>query len=70
MINLEQAFRLDVDLAPPLDVQEAPQGYRRVIPITGGTFSGDRIDGVILRAARTGTWCAMMALSIFGRATR
>lgn len=48
MINLEQAFRLDVDLAPPLDVQEAPQGYRRVIPITGGTFSGDRIDGVIL----------------------
>lgn len=48
MISLKPAFRLDVDLAPALEVQETPQGYRRVIPITGGTFHGDSIEGTIL----------------------
>jgi hypothetical protein len=48
MIGLKKAFCLDVNLAPALDVQETPQGYRRVIPITGGHFSGERINGTIL----------------------
>jgi hypothetical protein len=48
MISLKPAFRLDVELDPALDIQETPQGYRRVIPITGGKFHGDRISGTIL----------------------
>jgi len=47
-LTLRHAFRLDVDLAPPLDVQQTPQGHRRVIPITGGVFRGDRIQGTVL----------------------
>lgn len=48
MIELRKAFRLDVCLAPPLEVKETPLGYRRVIPITGGTFKGERLEGTIL----------------------
>ena len=46
--QLRHAFRLDVDLAPPLDIQQTPQGHRRVIPITGGVFHGERIRGLVL----------------------
>jgi hypothetical protein len=48
MISFKPALRLDVSLARPLDVQETPNGYRRVIPITGGHFSGERVKGQIL----------------------
>lgn len=40
-------FTLNVDLAPMLDIGMGPNGYRRVIPITGGRFEG-RISGDIL----------------------
>jgi hypothetical protein len=47
MLELKLAFRLDVELDPPIEIQETPMGYRRVIPITGGRFTG-RIQGEIL----------------------
>lgn len=40
-------FTLDVDLGPMQDIGEGPNGYRRIIPITGGRFEG-RISGDIL----------------------
>jgi hypothetical protein len=46
--DLELAFEARALLAPPLNVGETPQGTRRVIPITGGTFSGPRLRGAIL----------------------
>jgi len=48
MIHLKKVCRLDVTLAPPLEIAETPAGFRRVIPITGGTFTGERINGTIL----------------------
>ncbi len=42
------AFRLDVELAPPIEVGLTHRGLRRVIPIIGGTFEGARIKGRIL----------------------
>jgi hypothetical protein len=42
------AFTLDVHLAPPIEVGEVPGGFRRVIPITGGTFDGPMLSGEIM----------------------
>jgi hypothetical protein len=47
-IQCRHAFRLDVELRPAVEVGPTFAGMRRVIPITGGRFKGDRIQGVIL----------------------
>lgn len=46
--DLELAFEARAALAAPLVVGPTPQGARRVVPITGGTFSGTAMRGVIL----------------------
>ncbi|MFF3500192.1 DUF3237 domain-containing protein [Streptomyces sp. NPDC003247] len=46
--STRHAFTLEVELAPPIDVGETPHGRRRVIPITGGTFSGPDARGQVL----------------------
>ena len=48
MIKTQALFRIDVELAPFQDIGEVPGGYRRVIPITGGKFTGERLSGKIL----------------------
>jgi hypothetical protein len=35
-------------LGPPHELGETPLGRRRVIPITGGTFRGERLSGRVL----------------------
>jgi hypothetical protein len=35
-------------LAPPQELGETPQGRRRIIGITGGRFSGERLSGHVL----------------------
>ena len=47
-MQLKPLMRLEVALAPVLDVGEGPNGYRQVIPIVGGTFVGNRLRGEIL----------------------
>lgn len=47
-IDLKRVFRLDVDLAPPLEIMDRPNGNRRVIRITGGRFHGERLNGKII----------------------
>jgi hypothetical protein len=47
-IQLKHALRLDVELAPAVEVGHTYLGMRRVIPIIGGTFHGERIQGKIL----------------------
>lgn len=42
---------LDVRVGAPIDVGEGPHGRRRVIPILGGTFTGERVSGRILGGA-------------------
>lgn len=46
--DLELAFEAQAMLAAPLVVGTTPQGARRVVPITGGTFSGAAMRGAIL----------------------
>ena len=35
----------------PIDVGDGPHGRRRIVPIVGGTFSGERLSGRILGGA-------------------
>ena len=46
--DLELAFEAHATLAAPIVVGATPEGARRVIPITGGTFAGAAMRGVIL----------------------
>lgn len=45
---LEYVLTLHVTIADGYDVGATPHGYRRVIPITGGTFAGPRLHGDVL----------------------
>jgi len=42
------AWEAVVDIAPLIDMGDSPQGHRRMIPITGGTFVGPRLRGRVL----------------------
>jgi len=47
-MNLEHAMDIHVQVGEPLEVGTTPAGRRRIIPITGGTFAGQRIKGKVL----------------------
>jgi hypothetical protein len=46
--RLEPLFRAVVEIATPLSVGMTPLGERRIIPITGGWFEGERLAGDVL----------------------
>ena len=48
MIETEFLCRIEVALEPVRDLGETPLGRRRIIGITGGTFSGPRLSGKVL----------------------
>lgn len=37
-----------VDVGLPVDVGTTPEGHRRIVPITGGTFDGPHVKGKVL----------------------
>jgi hypothetical protein len=47
-LNLQPLLRAEITLAPPQELGETPQGRRRIIGITGGRFSGERLAGRVL----------------------
>ena len=49
--RLTRVYRLEATLAPPLELGETAQGHRRIVPLTGGTFSGPEISGMLLPGA-------------------
>ena len=49
--RLTFVFRLDATLAPPLDFGDVLAGRRRIVPLTGGTFTGPRLSGTLLPGA-------------------
>jgi muconolactone delta-isomerase len=49
--RLTQVYRLEATLAPPLELGETAQGHRRIVPLTGGTFSGPELSGRLLPGA-------------------
>ena len=46
MIDFKPLFQLQASVDPP-QVIEGPLGKRLFIPITGGTFCGDRLSGIV-----------------------
>ena len=44
-------YRLEATLGQPLDLGEIPQGHRRIVPLTGGTFVGPEINGTLVPGA-------------------
>jgi hypothetical protein len=47
-LKLQPLFRAEITLAPPQELGETPHGRRRIIPITGGRVSGERVSGRVL----------------------
>ncbi len=49
--RLTRVYRLEAMLGQPLELGETPQGHRRIVPLTGGTFSGPELRGTLLPGA-------------------
>jgi hypothetical protein len=49
--RLTLVYRLEATLAEPLDLGDVTQGHRRIVPLTGGTFSGPDLNGRLLPGA-------------------
>jgi hypothetical protein len=47
-VELRFVMELRVEIDPALEVGTTPHGFRRVIPITGGTFEGPDLRGIVL----------------------
>src|SRR5579863_1097556 len=49
--RLTLVYRLEATLGQPLDLGDTPQGHRRIVPLTGGTFAGPELNGTLLPGA-------------------
>jgi hypothetical protein len=49
--RLSLIYRLEATLGQPLDLGERPQGHRRILPLTAGTFTGPELHGKLLPGA-------------------
>lgn len=47
-LQTEFVYEAEVTIASAVEVGATPEGQRRYIPITGGTFAGPRLGGTIL----------------------
>jgi hypothetical protein len=47
-LTLQPLLKAEVTLAAPQELGDTPLGRRRVIPITGGTFRGEKLAGRVL----------------------
>jgi hypothetical protein len=46
--RLTQVYRLEATVGEPLDLGDVAQGHRRIVALTGGTFTGPEISGKLL----------------------
>jgi hypothetical protein len=53
--RLTQVYRLEATVAEPLDLGDVVQGHRRIVALTGGTFSGPELNGTLL-AGTSADW--------------
>jgi muconolactone delta-isomerase len=49
--RLTPVYRLEATLGEPLDIGDTDHGHRRIVPLTGGTFTGPRLRGTLLPGA-------------------
>jgi hypothetical protein len=45
---LTRVYRLEATVGEPLDLGDIAQGHRRIVPLTGGTFTGPELNGKLL----------------------
>jgi muconolactone delta-isomerase len=57
--RLTLIYHLEVTLGQPLDLGTTAQGHRRIVPQTGGTFTGPEIHGTLLPGA-SADWQLML----------
>jgi hypothetical protein len=49
--SLTRVYRLEATLGEPLDLGGLDQGRRRIVPLTGGAFTGPGLNGKLLPGA-------------------
>src|SRR3984957_1674107 len=58
--RLRRVYRLEATLGRPLDLGDVAQGHRRIVPQTGGTFTGPELNGELLPGA-SADWQIVLA---------
>jgi hypothetical protein len=58
--KLTHAYRLEATLGQPLELGETTQGRRRIVALTGGSFTGPEISGTLLAGA-SADWQILLA---------
>jgi hypothetical protein len=60
MIELksQHLFRIELNLAASIDAGATPYGRRRIFPVVGGSFEGERVGGIVLPET-SGDWLLM-----------
>jgi hypothetical protein len=58
--RLTRVYRLEASLGEPQDLGEVAQGHRRIVPLTGGIFTGPELNGKLLPGA-SADWQALLA---------
>jgi Protein of unknown function (DUF3237) len=46
--SLTRVYRLEATVGEPLDLGDIAHGRRRIVPLTGGTFTGPELNGKLL----------------------
>jgi len=49
--RLSKVYRLEATLGQPQDLGPTAEGHRRIVPLTGGTFTGPELRGTLLPGA-------------------
>jgi hypothetical protein len=49
--RLTKVYRLEATVGEPFDLGAVAQGHRRIVPLTGGAFTGPEINGKLLPGA-------------------
>lgn len=48
-VNCRPLFKISIEVAKPLSIGSLPHGFkRRMVPVTQGSFSGERLKGRVL----------------------
>lgn len=53
-------YRLEATLGQPLELGDTARGHRRIVPLTGGAFTGPEINGKLLPGA-SADWQILLA---------
>ena len=59
-MNTRLLMTVLVNVMPPQDIGAVPYGTRRTVPISGGTFEGQRLRGIVLPGGST-DWTLLRA---------